>query len=129
MEMCYDGALVMPCNYAMMSEDDITYTDGGINRTYKKAQGWAVAAALISAGGILAGMSSSVSKAIVTSVLAAAGPIAWIICGVTVLIMTGSNGLGGQLMSAGAQAMWQMKKRGYFKLKNTSNPFSILSVN
>lgn len=30
MEMCYDGALVMPSNYAVMSEDEMTYVDGGI---------------------------------------------------------------------------------------------------
>lgn len=29
MELCYDGALVMPSNYAMMNEDEMTYVDGG----------------------------------------------------------------------------------------------------
>lgn len=29
MEMCYDGALVMPSNYAVMREDEMTYVDGG----------------------------------------------------------------------------------------------------
>ena len=29
MEMCYDGALVMPCSYAVMSEDEMTYVEGG----------------------------------------------------------------------------------------------------
>lgn len=29
MEMCYDGALVMPSSYAVMSEDAMTYVDGG----------------------------------------------------------------------------------------------------
>lgn len=29
MEMCYDGTLVMPSNYAVMSEDEMTYVDGG----------------------------------------------------------------------------------------------------
>lgn len=29
MEMCYDGALVMPSNYAVMSEDEMMYVDGG----------------------------------------------------------------------------------------------------
>ncbi len=31
MEMCYDGALVMPSNYAVMSEDEMMYVDGGAN--------------------------------------------------------------------------------------------------
>lgn len=29
MEMCYDGALVMPSSCALMSEDEMTYVDGG----------------------------------------------------------------------------------------------------
>ena len=29
MEMCYDGALVMPSNYAVMGEDEMTYVEGG----------------------------------------------------------------------------------------------------
>ena len=29
MEMCYDGALVMPNNYAVVSEEEMTYVDGG----------------------------------------------------------------------------------------------------
>lgn len=29
MEMCYDGALVMPTNYAIMNEDEMTYVEGG----------------------------------------------------------------------------------------------------
>lgn len=29
MELCYDGALVMPSNYAVMSEEEMTYTEGG----------------------------------------------------------------------------------------------------
>lgn len=42
MEMCYDGTLVMPSSYAVMSEDEMTYVEGGgtvtINRrTIKKA--------------------------------------------------------------------------------------------
>ena len=29
MEMCYDGALVMPSNYAVMDEEEMTYVEGG----------------------------------------------------------------------------------------------------
>ena len=29
MEMCYDGALVMPSNYVVMDEEEMTYTQGG----------------------------------------------------------------------------------------------------
>lgn len=30
MEMCYDGALVMPKNYAVVNEEEMTYVEGGI---------------------------------------------------------------------------------------------------
>ena len=29
MEMCYDGALVMPSSYAMMEEEEMSYVEGG----------------------------------------------------------------------------------------------------
>lgn len=29
MEMCYDGALIMPSNYAVMDADEMTYVEGG----------------------------------------------------------------------------------------------------
>lgn len=36
MEMCYDGALVMPSSYAVMSEDEMSYVEGGVtfNRSW-----------------------------------------------------------------------------------------------
>lgn len=29
MEMCYDGALIMPSSYAVMDEEEMTYVEGG----------------------------------------------------------------------------------------------------
>lgn len=29
MDMCYDGALVMPSSYAVMDEEEMTYVEGG----------------------------------------------------------------------------------------------------
>ncbi|MBE6851859.1 MAG: hypothetical protein E7505_00080 [Ruminococcus sp.] len=31
MEKCYDGKLVMPANYAAVSEEEMTYIDGGFS--------------------------------------------------------------------------------------------------
>lgn len=31
MDMCYDGALVMPSNYAVMDEEEMMYVDGGMS--------------------------------------------------------------------------------------------------
>ena len=30
MDMCYDGALVLPSSYAVMDEEEMCYTEGGI---------------------------------------------------------------------------------------------------
>lgn len=32
MEMCYNGALVMPSSYAIMDEEEMTYVEGGGRR-------------------------------------------------------------------------------------------------
>lgn len=39
MEMCYDGALVMPKNYAVVTEEEMTYVEGGgtLKITIKKS--------------------------------------------------------------------------------------------
>ena len=29
MDMCYDGALVLPSSYAVMNEEEMTYMEGG----------------------------------------------------------------------------------------------------
>ena len=35
MDMCYDGALVMPSSYAVMNEEDMTYVEGGMSAKVK----------------------------------------------------------------------------------------------
>lgn len=35
MDMCYDGALVMPSSYAVMDEEEMTYVEGGGLATLK----------------------------------------------------------------------------------------------
>ena len=37
MEMCYDGALVMPSSYAVMNEEEMTYVEGGMKAWQKAA--------------------------------------------------------------------------------------------
>lgn len=37
MEMCYDGALVLPSSYAVMDEEEMTYVEGGTKTYYNKA--------------------------------------------------------------------------------------------
>lgn len=63
MEMCYDGALVMPSSYAVMDEEEMTYVEGGwcienklwgynIYLTHKERQ-------LLSEGQTIAGLASA----------------------------------------------------------------------
>ena len=35
MDMCYEGALVMPSSYAVMDEEEMTYVEGGISTAAK----------------------------------------------------------------------------------------------
>ena len=35
MEMCYEGALVMPSSYVVMNEDEMTYVEGGGTATVR----------------------------------------------------------------------------------------------
>lgn len=37
MDMCYDGVLVMPSDYAVMDEEEMTYVEGGISAWTKAA--------------------------------------------------------------------------------------------
>ena len=63
MEMTYDGALVMPKNFAIVDEEEMTYVDGGAG-----IPNWVVAGAInlgisIILGGISGGLKSVASAA------------------------------------------------------------------
>ncbi len=36
MDMCYDGALVMPSSYAVMDNEEMTYVEGGDHKRFVK---------------------------------------------------------------------------------------------
>lgn len=128
MEMCYEGTMSLPSSYVTMNEEEMTYVEGGIDKTYSGKSGWAAAAALIGAGSFLARMAGGVSAVIIKAALAG-GPVAWVIAGVTTAALMGASAyLGSQLCNAGHQAMYFMATKGRFTLKNTSNPFALLSV-
>jgi hypothetical protein len=53
MEMCYDGALVMPSSYAVMNEEEMSYVEGGFvckSSTFAKAIDISVTVILAVAG-------------------------------------------------------------------------------
>ena len=56
MDMCYEGALVMPSNYAVMDEEEMTYVEGGAKKlvaSYTAEQCNRMAAVACIAGGIV----------------------------------------------------------------------------
>jgi len=67
MEMCYDGTLVMPANYAVVSEDEMTYVDGGF-----ALPTWAVGGVInLELSAICGGVSSFLAKAAKSQITAA----------------------------------------------------------
>ena len=55
MEMCYDGALVMPSSYAVMDENEMMYLEGGV-----KVSTWIASAAIdIAVTAVLGGCAAS----------------------------------------------------------------------
>lgn len=73
MEMCYDGALVMPSGYAVMSEDEMEYLEGGISVTKNKA-GYKITLSARNCGDIAAlATAGSISCATVSAVLGLTG--------------------------------------------------------
>lgn len=55
MEMCYDGALVMPSGYVVMSEDEMTYVDGGMSGRTKTGEDRFCVASFIASSAIALG--------------------------------------------------------------------------
>ncbi|MCM1500174.1 MAG: hypothetical protein NC124_17060, partial [Clostridium sp.] len=55
MEMCYDGALVMPSSYAVMDEEEMMYVEGGMNGTTKTREDRICVASFIAASAVALG--------------------------------------------------------------------------
>lgn len=132
MEMCYDGALVMPSRYAVMGNDEMTYLEGG--KAYSGAQGWACASLIAAVGTGISHFAKVTAKACLPYItgMLVGGPLGWVCASITVLIGGASLGalayLGGQFASAGAQALYYMGTKGRFTIKANNNIFSLFSV-
>ncbi|MDO5294853.1 MAG: hypothetical protein Q4F05_19130 [bacterium] len=131
MEMTYDGALIMPSSFVAIEKDEMTYVEGGTTKVYSGAQGWCVAAMLKAVGSGMVIFSRSVTKAVQPYLagILAGGPIAWIATALSALGLVGIAHLGGQFASAGAQASWNMLRKGKFTLSANANLMSMISVN
>lgn len=71
MEMCYDGALVMPSSYAIMNEEEMTYIEGGGTTFSLSKSKCAQLATYIYLGGF--GVTTSIALAAISGELKAAG--------------------------------------------------------
>ena len=81
MEMCYDGALVMPSSYALMDEEEMCYTEGGVRFTVSKDRCASIATyiyALLGVAGGTIGISALKDK--LTSCIATVGKFIKKVC-------------------------------------------------
>lgn len=77
MEMCYDGALVMPNNYAVVDEEEMTYVEGGGWSSYTGLEAIGIISAMCGAAvgtGALAGKAAAFTGALAAS----SNPVGWI---------------------------------------------------
>ena len=56
MEMCYNGAMVMPSSYAIISNDEMEYVDGGFYISYNSIKNVVLACCLNPIGATLVGI-------------------------------------------------------------------------
>ena len=73
MEMCYDGALVMPSSYAIMDSDEMTYVEGGFYIKYSTIRTAVLASCLNPIGATLVGIGCYKLAGLITAKAAALG--------------------------------------------------------
>lgn len=56
MEMCYNGALVMPSNYAIVNDNEMEYVDGGFYISYNTIRAVVLTACINPIGATLVGI-------------------------------------------------------------------------
>lgn len=89
MEMCYDGALVMPSNYAVMSEDEMTYVEGGKVYTASQCRNFVCALGFCSGSALMAvAFGAAIAKKVLNIAGRLGGPVAWIIKTAGALLLT-----------------------------------------
>ena len=83
MEMCYDGALVMPKNYAVVSEEEMTYVDGGATYSASQCRNFVAALGLCSRQALMAVAAGAAAvtklKKLFSSFSVLGGPLTWIL--------------------------------------------------
>ena len=116
MEMCYDGALVMPSSYAVMNEEEMTYVEGGGWSTYKGLEALATITAICGAGYVARGIGAAAAAALVASASTGVGLIValGLACGVS-LALTASAYQYGLAICAASNMISSYKSKKSFK--------------
>ncbi len=83
MEMCYDGALVMPSSYAVMEQEEMIYVEGGyyLNNSTCKGILFALGATVASSPATVSALITTVGSGTLTAMLAGIPVIGWIAAG------------------------------------------------
>ncbi len=96
MDMCYDGALIMPSNYAVMDEEEMIYVEGGVS-VKKTSMGYKVVLSAQDCGDLAAlAAGGSATMATVSGVLGATG--VGIPAVVVTAVLAGVSGVGSAYM-------------------------------
>lgn len=81
MEMCYDGALVMPNSYAVVNEEEMTYVDGGFYMTNEdcKVFVWALGVTVTENAAGIAAAISAMGSAGLASIASSIPVLGWVV--------------------------------------------------
>lgn len=120
MEMTYDGTLVMPSNYAVMDEEEMTYFEGGslatlksnLNGLYYIVSSWVIKRSL----GQTAGQMIKASGLTLTGIAAMAGSYASLVYKVASIVSSVTAWLGAHVWAiacigtvAAATLLWNVR--------------------
>lgn len=105
MEMCYDGTLVMPRNYVKVTNDEMTYVEGGTVRRY---------------GSTVVFTLNRYQCADAAAILAGASVLAFTVAGVTGLLghieLAIALTIAGGIIGIGSAYMWYCSNKNGFRL-------------
>ena len=92
MEMCYDGALVMPSSYAVMNEEEMTYVEGGFYLNNNDCKGilFALGATVATSPVTVSALITTVGSGSLTAMLAGVPFIGWVAAAYGVWVIVNS---------------------------------------
>lgn len=114
MEMCYNGALVMPSNYAVMSEDEMMYTEGGAKWSGTRfARNLAGVLTIVSGIGYIlekcgVKVVGRAIKAVFSTYMAACAKLSGVMLKIGIKVATVSRVAAAGFLLGGAAAIWAL---------------------